>query len=222
MTITEGAPGATDLAADGRVARELVDAVRRLSDVLVRVRPTVAAAGLADELNRITDALADRADPGRPAGPGLDPWYLNLPRPDRADLLGSADAGVGGALWARFNPLGLPLELRVERTSEGGVELAGRTLLSTVYGGPPGRVHGGVLALVMDYAMGAAVHVMGRPSYTAQLDTTFLGGTPLGAELQVRAGRERVEGRKTWMWATISVDGVETVRGRGLFLTVAR
>jgi hypothetical protein len=89
--------------------------------------------------------------------------------------------------------------------------------LGAAYEGPPGSVHGGVLALVLDQMLGEAAGAGGRPGMTATLTLGYRQRTPLG-DLSSEAWIERSEGIKTWARGEIrGADGV-TVEAEGLFI----
>lgn len=89
--------------------------------------------------------------------------------------------------------------------------------LGAAYEGPPGLVHGGVSALILDQLLGEATGAGGKPGMTASLTLTYRRATPLG-DLRVEAWIERSEGIKTWARGHISdADGV-TVEAEGLFI----
>ena len=105
--------------------------------------------------------------------------------------------------------------LHVERESSGRARSSFH--LGAAYEGPPGLVHGGVSALVLDQMLGEATGAGGKPGMTASLTLTYRRATPLGV-LRVEAWIERSEGIKTWARGHISdADGV-TVEAEGLFI----
>jgi len=89
--------------------------------------------------------------------------------------------------------------------------------LGAAYEGPPGHVHGGVCAMVLDHLLGATSHKPGRPAVTGALSVRYLRGTPLGP-LRVEAHVDRVEGVKTFASGHISNAQGITVRAEGVFL----
>ena len=118
-----------------------------------------------------------------------------------------------------FHPLSLvggtahPLapQLRLEPVP-GGV--AGTVRLGTRFEGGPGLAHGGVLALLFDHAMGAAVFLAGHAAMTRALDVVYRAPTRLHTDLRVFARVDRVEERKVHVTASISDvgdDGGDTV-----------
>jgi acyl-coenzyme A thioesterase PaaI-like protein len=94
-------------------------------------------------------------------------------------------------------------------------------LLGAAYEGPPGWVHGGICALVLDHILGeAASNGLTKPLFTGTITLRYLRGTPLGP-LRAEAFVERVEGYKTYTRGHISdADGV-TVEAEGVFVTPA-
>lgn len=87
---------------------------------------------------------------------------------------------------------------------EGGV--AGTVVLGPRFEGGPGLAHGGVLALIFDHAMGAAVYLDGHVAMTRTLDVHYLAPTPLDVELALTVRVDRVDGRKVQVHAEL-VDG---------------
>ncbi|MFC7493189.1 MULTISPECIES: PaaI family thioesterase [unclassified Nocardioides] len=89
--------------------------------------------------------------------------------------------------------------------------------LGAAYEGPPGLVHGGVSALILDQMLGEAAGAGGKPGMTATLTLRYRRGTPLG-DLRAEAWIERSEGIKTWARGQVSdAEGV-TVEAEGLFI----
>jgi acyl-coenzyme A thioesterase PaaI-like protein len=81
-------------------------------------------------------------------------------------------------------------------------------------------VHGGVLSLLFDHAMGQAVFVAGHKAMTVSLEVRYAAPTPLGVPLEVSARVERVHGRRVFVHADVSTDGTVTAAASGVFLTL--
>jgi acyl-coenzyme A thioesterase PaaI-like protein len=94
-------------------------------------------------------------------------------------------------------------------------------ILSGAYEGPPGLVHGGICALVLDHLLGeAASDGLTKPKFTGTISLRYLRGTPLGP-LRAEAFVEREEGVKTFARGyLIDADGV-TVEAEGVFIRPA-
>lgn len=89
--------------------------------------------------------------------------------------------------------------------------------LGAAYEGPPGLVHGGVTALLLDQICGEAAADGGAPGMTGTLTLRYRRGTPLGA-LHAEAHLDRVEGVKTFVVGHMGdADGV-TVECEGVFI----
>ncbi|MDF1605033.1 PaaI family thioesterase [Nocardioides sp. YIM 152315] len=89
--------------------------------------------------------------------------------------------------------------------------------LGAAYEGPPGLVHGGVSALILDQMLGEAAGAGGKPGMTATLTLHYRRGTPLG-DLRAEAWIERSEGIKTWARGHVSDTEGVTVEAEGLFI----
>ena len=100
--------------------------------------------------------------------------------------------------------------------------MAGTVTLGPAYEGGPGLVHGGVLSLLFDHAMGIALFVAGHHAMTVSLEVRYRAPTPLDTALHVTAGLERVEGRKLFVTAAVAVDGTVTAEARGIFVALTR
>lgn len=86
--------------------------------------------------------------------------------------------------------------------------------------GPPGHVHGGASAAVLDEAMGAAVWRAGLQVVAARLEIDYKRPLPLGQKVSIRARIEQQEGKKVFALGEIVLaDGTLAVSGRGIFVT---
>ncbi len=93
--------------------------------------------------------------------------------------------------------------------------------LGAPYEGPPGMVHGGIAALVLDHLLGeAASGGLTKPRFTGTITLKYLRGTPLGP-VHAEAFIDRVEGPKTYARGFISDAQGPTVEAEGIFITPA-
>lgn len=132
--------------------------------------------------------------------------------------------GVRFSSGGRGRPWGNPVvglrnaaapPLVVERDPSGRAWSSFR--LGAAFEGPPGLVHGGVSAMILDQLLGEATGAGGKPGMTGTLTMRYRRGTPLG-DLSAEAWIERSEGIKTWARGQISdAEGV-TVEAEGLFI----
>jgi len=93
--------------------------------------------------------------------------------------------------------------------------------LGPAYEGPPGWVHGGICALILDHILGeVASEGLSLPKFTGTISLRYLRGTPLG-RLRAEAVVERSEGAKTYARGYLKdADGV-TVEAEGVFIMPA-
>ena len=93
--------------------------------------------------------------------------------------------------------------------------------LGEAYQGPPGWVHGGVLALVLDQLLGeAASDGLTKPLFTGTITLRYLRGTPLG-KLRAEAAIERTDGHKTFVSGHMCDAEGKTVEAEGIFIKPA-
>ena len=93
--------------------------------------------------------------------------------------------------------------------------------LNGAYEGPPGLVHGGVCALVLDHILGeAASEGLTKPLFTGTITVRYVRGTPLG-RLRADAAVERTEGFKSFVSGHLSdAEGI-TAEAEGIFIQPA-
>jgi acyl-coenzyme A thioesterase PaaI-like protein len=89
--------------------------------------------------------------------------------------------------------------------------------LGAAYEGPPGLVHGGVSALILDQVLGEAAGAGGKPGMTGTLTLRYRRGTPLG-DLRVEGWIDRVDGIKTYAKAQILGPEGVTVEAEGVMI----
>lgn len=119
----------------------------------------------------------------------------------------------GNAVVGTRNAVAPPLHM--ERSGEGRAWADFH--LGAAYEGPPGLVHGGVTALILDQVCGEAAAAGGAPGMTGTLTMRYRRGTPLG-DLHAEAWIERREGRKTIVHGALSDAEGTTVECEGLFI----
>jgi len=110
-----------------------------------------------------------------------------------------------GERW--YNPVygpGSPLSppLVVSESADGRV--TGGVTLGKAYEGPPGLVHGGVTAMLLDHALARAARSAGHGGLTASLSVRYRRPVPLGTSLVVRAELGTTEGRRAVATATLT------------------
>jgi acyl-coenzyme A thioesterase PaaI-like protein len=122
--------------------------------------------------------------------------------------------GWGNAVIGIRNAFAPPL--LTQRDAEGRVSADFH--LGAAYEGPPGHVHGGVSAMILDHVLGEAASVDRQPRFTGTITMRYVRPTRLG-ELRTEAIRLRTDGVKTYCTGHIAdADGV-TVEAEGVFIT---
>ncbi len=123
----------------------------------------------------------------------------------------------GNAVVGMRNPIAPPLT--IQRDDDG--RCWSDFVLGAAYEGPPGLVHGGVCAMVLDHVLGeAASEGLTKPLFTGTITVKYLRGTPLGG-LHAEAVIERVEEVKTYVRGGISDAKGVTVEAEGIFIKPA-
>lgn len=93
--------------------------------------------------------------------------------------------------------------------------------LGAVYEGPPGLVHGGICALLLDQLLGeVATNQLSEPKFTGTITLKYLRGTPLGP-LRAEAWVERSEQYKTYARGILADAQGTTVEAEGVFIMPA-
>jgi acyl-coenzyme A thioesterase PaaI-like protein len=111
------------------------------------------------------------------------------------------------------NPVAPPLD--VTRDPDGGVYTDFH--LGAAYEGPPGHVHGGVAALVLDHILGDAASTPETPRFTGTITLRYLRTTRLG-NLHAEARIDRTEGVKTYAVGHLADEDGVTVEAEGVFI----
>ncbi|KWX66307.1 PaaI family thioesterase [Mycobacterium sp. NAZ190054] len=180
--------------------RPLTQSLRRLVDVTIRSRADEAEVTRAHRLiEEAADLLGSRLD--------TEPFGVRCTTDGRILTWGNVAIGMRNAIAP-------PLDVRSDQDGRATTDLN----LGAAYEGPPGHVHGGVCALVLDHVLGATAHRPGEPAVTGTLTVRYLAPTRLGA-LRAEAWVDRDAGSKTFAVGRITDShGVVTVEAEGVFI----
>lgn len=117
------------------------------------------------------------------------------------------------------NPAGLKLEFT--KISEGTVFTD--AVISNNYEGPPGYLHGGIIATILDEAMSKANRSRGVTAMTRQMQVDYLLPVPSGSPIRIEGEVTKTEGRKHWTEARVkNPEGITFARATGLFIAIQR
>ena len=164
-------------------------------------------------------ALASPATPGAPGATEtpigavgtLTTELSAAPHPQRAG--GHFDYSP---LIGRSNPLAPPVVMHAD--PDGTVR--GRVTFGSAYEGPPGCVHGGLVAAAFDEVLGYAQIFSGRPGMTGKLEVFYRAPTPLHRELRFTARVDRREGRKVFVQCQLHAGDQLCAEATGLFISM--
>ncbi|MEV2274879.1 PaaI family thioesterase [Nocardiopsis sp. NPDC049922] len=187
------------------ITPELRSLVARVHDLIDAVANTEADTDTLAQTAATVETLTDR---------------LNVARRDVGAMVqrdlrdGTVEYGtITNIVAGDTNPVAPPLSL--ERTTEG---LRGDVTLTTTYQGPPGLVHGGWIAALLDQAVGSAAALAGMPGLTARLEVDYRRPTPLFTPLEITSRVTGAERRKVFVAGEIRVNGEVTAEATAIMV----
>ncbi len=186
--------------------RSLIDALRTADapvDVLERVTALVEEAA---------DLLTPHHVEGTPGQTALRTALAGAKEFERAD---PGHFFPYSPVVGPLSPIAPPLTFAFD-----GERLHGTGALPAAFVGPPGMVHGGVVAMVLDELLGAVNACLGLGAFTGTLTIRYERPTPIATDLVLESWVDRTEGRKVFTVGTISVGGEVTARAEGVFIRV--
>ncbi|HEY7051115.1 MAG TPA: PaaI family thioesterase [Mycobacterium sp.] len=188
-----------DFERDRLVYEPLTQSVRRLIDATIRTeidRDTIARAhALIDEA---ADVLSRQIMPSS--------FGVRHMEDGRSFAWGNLAVGLR-------NPIAPPLVVTRDPTGSVRCDVD----LGAAYEGPPGCVHGGMCALILDHLLGATAHRPGEPAFTGTITFRYLQPTQLGP-LHAEARVDRHDGGKTYAIGHVADANGVTVEAEGVFI----
>ncbi|KRA38104.1 MULTISPECIES: PaaI family thioesterase [unclassified Nocardioides] len=181
---------------------------------------------LTDSIRDLIDA-ALRTDAGdevvQRATTALDEVTASLRNHQRTGTLGMNLTPDGESVpWGNLgnglrNPLAPPLVVEYDGPLAAHIDVD----LGAAYEGPPGHVHGGYCALVLDHLLGevASGGSIETVAATGTISLRYQRPTRLG-RLRVEASVQKTEGRKIFMAGSIADADGTTVTAEGLFIAL--
>jgi acyl-coenzyme A thioesterase PaaI-like protein len=189
--------------------------MRRLADagrlVIERMATTDAPHHVVERAAELLEQAAHALD-----GPGKVRRYEGF----------AESANAGGEPNAHFDHspiMGMASPLAPPTRIEAGPD--DRTIVMHVrygsaYEGPPGSVHGGIVAAAFDELLGMTQSLSGQPGMTGTLTIRYRRPTPLHRDLRFVGTLDRVEGRKNFTVGRCYDGDTLTAEAEGLFIRV--
>jgi hypothetical protein len=119
----------------------------------------------------------------------------------------------GNAVIGIRNPMAPPLVIQRDDSGKTWSDFH----LGAGYEGPPGHVHGGVAALLLDHLLGEAASDGINPRLTGTISFHYVRATRLG-DLHAEAVTTRTDGVKTYATGHLADDEGVTVEAEGVFI----
>jgi acyl-coenzyme A thioesterase PaaI-like protein len=118
------------------------------------------------------------------------------------------------------NPQGLQLKFEL-READGVITATSLFTMTRMHEGPPGYIHGGIIATLLDEAMSKLNRPLNVLAMTRSLTVDYLRPSPLHVPLRLVGKHLRRDGRKVLHSAELQAeDGTVLARGEGFFLVV--
>lgn len=187
------------------VVGDLGSALRDLVDAAVLTEVSVA------ELEAVTAATRQLAARLRAHGRG-------------PQEVATVDDPASGERW--YSPVygpGNPFAPPMIATDSPDGRATGHVTLGKPHEGPPGLVHGGVVATLLDHVLARAVRAAGRGGLTATLTVTYRRPVQLGVPLVATAETGTTDGRRTTATARLVAEddpGTTLAEAEGLFVAL--
>jgi uncharacterized protein (TIGR00369 family) len=184
---------------------ELGSALRDLVDAAVRTEVPL------EQLAAATEAARELAAALRAETRGLH------------DIATVDDPEVGERWYSPVYVPGNPVAPPMVATDSADGRATGRVTVGKSHEGPPGLVHGGVVATLLDHVLARAVRAAGRGGLTATLTVTYRRPVQLGVPLLATAEMGTTEGRRTTATARLVAEDDPTTtlaEAEGLFIAL--
>jgi uncharacterized protein (TIGR00369 family) len=184
---------------------ELGTALRDLVDAAVRTEVPIAELAEAAEAAR---ALAAR---------------LRAESRELHEIASVDDPEIGERWYSPVYGPGNPVAPPIVATDSPDGRATGRVTLGKPHEGPPGLVHGGVVATLLDHVLARAIRAAGRGGLTATLTVTYRRPVHLGVPLVATAEIGTTDGRRTTATARLAAEDdprTTLAEAEGLFVAL--
>jgi acyl-coenzyme A thioesterase PaaI-like protein len=173
--------------------QRLTLAMRRALKAMYHVHPSHEDERIAE----LAESLADELEAAGTLGLGQE----------------SAVRYTRSPLSGEMNPIAPPVTYEY-----GDMSITARVRFHEGYQGPPACVHGGIVAALLDDALGRTRHLTGRNCVTGSLDISYKRPTPLNSDLVVEARIDEILERKFLVTGEILHDGEVTASAKAVFV----
>jgi acyl-coenzyme A thioesterase PaaI-like protein len=182
-----------DIAPLSNTMQRAVDALRSALKAVYHVEPNRDEEQLAAVAEQLNSLMIDAGTMG-----------LGQPSPERH---------TRNPLSGAMNPIAPPVTY-----SYGENSITATVRFHEGYQGPPACVHGGIVAALLDDALGRTRHLTGRNCVTGSLDISYKRPTPLNADLVVEARIDEILERKFLVTGEILHEGQVTASAKAVFV----
>jgi acyl-coenzyme A thioesterase PaaI-like protein len=187
-----------------------------------------AVADLGDALRELVDAaVRTEVDEDRLAAAAADARALaaRLRASARGlhDIARVDDPETGERWYSPVYGPGSPVAPPLVATDTPDGRATGRVTVGKAHEGPPGLVHGGVVATLLDHVLARSLRAAGRGGLTATLTVRYRRPVHLGVPLLLTAGMGETDGRRTTAHARLVAEdapGVVLAEAEGLFMAL--
>ncbi len=119
------------------------------------------------------------------------------------------------------NPQGLKLSFIIASDDPTAITASATVTLTRLHEGPPGHIHGGIIATLLDEAMSKLNRPLGVLAMTRNLSVDYLRPSPLEIPLRLVARHVSRNGRKIFHEADLTdPSGTVLAHGEGFFLVI--
>ncbi len=116
------------------------------------------------------------------------------------------------------NPQGLHLVFAIDAAT---LSATATVHLTAMHQGPPGHIHGGIVATLLDEAMSKVNRPLNVLAMTRHMEVDYLRPAPLYQHLQLTARHVRRDGRKLFHEAELTNPAGDVLaRAKGLFIEI--
>ncbi len=119
------------------------------------------------------------------------------------------------------NPQGLHMHFVIDDADPQAISATATIQLTALHQGPPGCIHGGIIATMLDEAMSKLNRALKVVAMTRHMEVDYLRPVRVGDTLTVTSHHLRREGKKIFHAAEITgSEGTALARGKALFVVI--